>query len=401
LTEQRLRGRQVVLGICGGIAAYKAAETARLLIKEGALVQVVMTRAAQAFVGEMTLQALTGRVVRSTLFDAQHEAAMGHIELARWADTVLIAPATADFLAKIAVGLADDLLTTLCLATRAPLIVAPAMNQAMWAHAATADNVARLTDRGVCFVGPDSGEQACGDNGPGRMSEPSELVGALLPRSGRLEGRKVLVTAGPTREPIDPVRFIANRSSGKMGFAIAAAAAAAGASVTLVSGPVALPTPARVERVAVESAQEMHRAVMEALQGTELFIGCAAVADYRPVAVADQKIKKNADEMTLRLERNPDILADVAATRPRPFCVGFAAETQDVENYAEHKRRTKGVDMVAANRVGAALGFDEDQNELLVLWEGGQTVLPRQDKGRLATHLVELIADRFDAQTAA
>lgn len=390
-----------MLGICGGIAAYKAAETARLLIKEGAVVQVVMTQAAQAFIGEMTLQALTGRVVRSTLFDAQHEAAMGHIELARWADTVLIAPATADFLAKIAVGLADDLLTTLCLATRAPLIVAPAMNQAMWAHAATAGNVARLTDRGVCFVGPDSGEQACGDNGPGRMSEPAELVGALLPRSGRLEGRKVLVTAGPTREPIDPVRFIANRSSGKMGFAIAAAAAAAGASVTLVSGPVALPTPARVERVAVESAQEMHRAVMGALQGTELFIGCAAVADYRPVAVADQKIKKNADEMTLRLERNPDILADVAATRPRPFCVGFAAETQDVESYAEHKRRTKGVDMIAANRVGAALGFDEDQNELLVIWEGGQTVLPRQDKGRLASHLVELIADRFDAQTAA
>jgi phosphopantothenoylcysteine decarboxylase/phosphopantothenate--cysteine ligase len=401
LTEQRLRGRQVVLGICGGIAAYKAAEAARLLIKEGAVVQVVMTQAAQAFIGELTLQALTGRAVRSTLFDAQHEAAMGHIELARWADTVLIAPATADFLAKIAVGLADDLLTTLCLATRAPLIVAPAMNQAMWSHAATADNVARLTDRGVRVVGPDSGEQACGDNGPGRMVEPAELVAALLPRCGRLEGRKVLVTAGPTREPIDPVRFIANRSSGKMGFAIAAAAAAAGASVTLVSGPVALSTPHGVERVAVESAQEMHRAVMQALPGTELFIGCAAVADYRPLAVADQKIKKNAEEMTLRLGRNPDILADVAATRPRPFCVGFAAETEDVESYAERKRRTKGVDMVAANRVGAALGFDEDQNELLVLWDGGQTVLPRQDKGKLATHLVELIADRFDAQTAA
>jgi len=390
-----------VLGICGGIAAYKAAETARLLIREGAAVQVVMTRAAQAFIGEMSLQALTGRVVRSALFDAQHEAAMGHIELARWADTVLIAPATADLLSRIAVGLADDLLTTLCLATRAPLIVAPAMNQAMWSHPATIDNVARLKARGVRFVGPDSGEQACGDSGPGRMLEPADIVAALVPASGRLTARKVLVTAGPTREAIDPVRFIANRSSGKMGFAIAAAAAAAGASVTLVSGPVSLPTPAGVERADVESAQEMHSAVMEALPGTDIFVGCAAVADYRPMAVADQKIKKNADEMTLSLGRNPDILADVAASGERPFCVGFAAETRDVAGYAEQKRRAKKVDMVAANRVGAALGFDEDHNELLVIWEGGQTLLPRQDKGQLATRLVELIADRFHAQTSA
>lgn len=390
-----------MLGICGGIAAYKAAETARLLVKEGAVVQAVMTRASQVFIGEMTLQALTGRAVRTTLFDSEHEAAMGHIELARWADCVLVAPATADFLARIAAGLADDLLTTLCLATRAPLTVAPAMNQAMWSHPATSENIARLRARGVSLVGPDSGEQACGDTGPGRMSEPEAILQALLPESGRLSDRRVLITAGPTREAIDPVRFIANRSSGKMGFAVAAAAVAQGAAVTLVSGPVAQPTPSGAQRVDVESASEMHRAVLQALPGTDIFVACAAVADYRPVEVAQAKIKKDADEIRLALRRNPDILAEVAASTPRPFCVGFAAETHDLADYAERKRLAKGLDMVAANEVSASRGFDADDNELLVLWEGGQSVLPRQGKTQLAARLVELIADRFDAQTTA
>ena len=401
---QPLRGRRLLLGITGGIAAYKAAELARLLVKDGAEVQVVMTRAAGAFVGAMTLQAITGRPVREALFDAQHEAAMGHIELARWAELVVIAPATADFLAQMAAGMARDLLSTLCLATTAPLVVAPAMNQAMWRHAATQANVALLRSRGVTFLGPDEGAQACGDVGPGRMIEPEDIrlaLGANL-AGGRLAGRRVLLTAGPTREALDPVRFLGNRSSGRMGFALAAALVAEGASVTLVAGPVSLPTPAGVERIDVESALQMREAVFTSLPGAAIFIACAAVADYRAANVADKKIKKDGTEtLTVELVRNPDIVASVAALPQRPFCVGFAAETDDVEAYAEHKRRIKGLDMIAANQVGAALGFEADDNALLVLWEGGREALENQPKPRLATRLVDLIVERFDAQTTA
>ncbi|MCP5438353.1 MAG: bifunctional phosphopantothenoylcysteine decarboxylase/phosphopantothenate--cysteine ligase CoaBC [Chromatiaceae bacterium] len=400
---QPLRGRRLLLGITGGIAAYKAAELARLLVKDGAEVQVVMTRAAGAFVGAMTLQAITGRPVREALFDAQHEAAMGHIELARWAELVVIAPATADFLAQMAAGMARDLLSTLCLATTAPLVVAPAMNQAMWRHAATQANVALLRSRGVTFLGPDEGAQACGDVGPGRMIEPEDIrlaLGANL-AGGRLAGRRVLLTAGPTREALDPVRFLGNRSSGRMGFALAAALVAEGASVTLVAGPVSLPTPAGVERIDVESALQMREAVFTSLPGTAIFIACAAVADFRPAAAAGKKIKKTSETLTLELIRNPDILSEVAALSARPFCVGFAAETDDVEAYAQAKLRAKRLDMIAANRVGASQGFEVDDNALLVIWEGGQQSLPQQPKSRLAAQLVNLIVDRFDAQTAA
>ena len=328
---------------------------------------------------------------------------MGHIELARWAELVVIAPATADFLAQMAAGMARDLLSTLCLATTAPLVVAPAMNQAMWRHAATQANVALLRSRGVTFLGPDEGAQACGDVGPGRMIEPEDIrlaLGANL-AGGRLAGRRVLLTAGPTREALDPVRFLGNRSSGRMGFALAAALVAEGASVTLVAGPVSLPTPAGVERIDVESALQMREAVFTSLPGTAIFIACAAVADFRPAAAAGKKIKKTSETLTLELIRNPDILSEVAALSARPFCVGFAAETDDVEAYAQAKLRAKRLDMIAANRVGASQGFEVDDNALLVIWEGGQQSLPQQPKSRLAAQLVNLIVDRFDAQTAA
>lgn len=392
-----------MLGISAGIAAYKAAELARLLVKEGAAVQVVMTTAAAQFIGPLTLQAITGREVRDALFDVQHEAAMGHIELARWADLVIVAPATADFLARAAHGLANDLLTTLCLATTATVFFAPAMNQAMWRHPATVDNVLRLTDRNVRLLGPDQGEQACGDIGAGRMAEPAAIVEALVAASsqGRFVGRRVLVTAGPTREAIDPVRFIGNRSSGKMGFAVAEAFANQGADVTLVAGPVALATPPKVQRIDVETAREMHDAVLAAVTGQDIFVATAAVADYRPAYAAAQKVKKSASTMELVLTRNPDTLADVSARPERPFCVGFAAETQDLAEYAKQKLQAKGLDMIAANQVSAVLGFDKEENALLVLWGEGQARLPMQPKRQLAGQLIELIADRFDAQTAA
>ncbi len=400
---QPLRARRVLLGITAGIAAYKAAELARLLVKDGADVQVVMTRSANQFIGAMTLQAITGRPVRDSLFDAQHEAAMGHIELARWAEMIVIAPATASTLAHLAVGTADDLLTTLCLASTAPLLLAPAMNQAMWAHPATQANIAVLTGRGTQLIGPAVGEQACGDQGPGRMVEPAQILDAirgLLLRSGALRGKRVIVTAGPTREAIDPVRFVGNRSSGKMGFAVAAALVAQGADVTLIAGPVALPTPGGVTRIDVESAGEMHDAVFTSLPGAAIFVACAAVADFRPARAAEQKIKKTDETLVVEMIRNPDILSEVSASPARPFCVGFAAETNDVENYARGKLRAKGLDMIAANQVSASQGFEVDDNALLVLWEGGQQRLPMQSKSRLAAQLVELIVDRFNAQTA-
>lgn len=396
-----LRSRRVVLGITAGIAAYKAAGLARLLVRAGADVQVVMTPSAHEFIGAMTLQAITGRPVRDAIFDAAHEAAMGHIELARWAELILVAPASADFLARLRVGMADSLLHTLCLASEAPIAVAPAMNQQMWANPATRSNIEVLGDRGLLVWGPASGEQACGDNGPGRMLEPPQLLEKVVQvlASGRFTGRKVVLTAGPTREPVDAVRFVGNRSSGKMGYAIADALLREGADVTLVSGPVALPAPAGARVVAVETAVEMHQAALRAVKDADLFVACAAVADYRPVSTASQKIKKNADTLTLELVRNPDILREVAALPQRPFCVGFAAETEHLEAYAEAKRRDKGVDMIAANQVGRRQGFESDENALLVLWEGGSTQLPQQPKTRLAEHLISLIAERMNAQT--
>lgn len=328
---------------------------------------------------------------------------MGHIELARWADIIVVAPATADFIANAAAGRAHDLLCTLCLASEAPLLIAPAMNQAMWRHPATASNVERLQARGVTMTGPDAGEQACGDTGPGRMSEPSAILAAIESRlgGGRLAGRRVVLTAGPTREAIDPVRFVGNRSSGKMGFALAQALVMQGAEVVMVAGPVGLPTPAGVERIDVESALQMRDAVRQQLPGTDIFVGCAAVADYRPVDAVPCKMKKSEERLQLDLVRNPDILAEVSSSDDRPFCVGFAAETDELETYAESKRRSKGLDMIAANQVNAQQGFEKDDNALLVLWDGGKTQLPMQTKSQLAVRLVDMIADRFDAQTSA
>jgi len=394
---------RIVLGVTGGIAAYKAAELLRLLRKSGAEVQVVMSRAATAFVGEMTFQALSGRVVRTELFDPAHEAAMGHIELARWADLVLVAPASADFMARLAQGRADDLLATLCLATSSPIALAPAMNRLMWANPATQANVRTLTERGVILWGPAEGDQACGETGPGRMLEPSELLARVegLGSSGPLAGVRALVTAGPTREALDPVRFLGNRSSGKMGYAVAEALSAAGAAVTLISGPTTIDAPTGVARVDVESAAEMHAAVMARASDVDLFVATAAVADYRPDAVAAEKIKKSADTLTLRLVRNPDILAEVASLPNAPFTVGFAAETENVELHALAKLEAKHIDMIAANRVGGGEGFERDDNALTVLWQGGRLDLGQADKRVLARELVKLIVERFHARIAA
>ena len=390
---------KVLLGVTGGIAAYKSAELVRRLREQGAEVQVVMTEGAQHFVGVATFQALSGRPVRTDLWDASAEAAMGHIELARWADRVVIAPASADFLARLTHGMANDLLTTLCLATDAPIAVAPAMNRLMWANAATQANVATLRSRGVAILGPAEGEQACGETGAGRMVEPADILAALLPREplkgGALTGRKVLVTAGPTRERIDPVRFITNRSSGKMGFAVAEAARDAGAEVVIVSGPVNVPTPAGVRRVDVETAEQMMDAVRAELPGTDIFIAAAAVSDYRPVQAAAEKIKKTSDSLMLALSRTTDILATVAAGTPRPFVVGFAAETQNVERNALIKLEGKRLDMIAANQVGDRLAFDCDDNALTVYWPGGKRELARAAKRDVAAGLVGVIAERF------
>ncbi len=392
-----LVNKRILLGVTGGIAAYKSAELVRLLRKAGAEVQVVMTGGATRFVAPLTFQALSGRPVRTDLFDAAGEAGMGHIELARWADLVLVAPATADFLARLAQGRADDLLATLCLATRAPLLVAPAMNTAMWTHPATQANVDVLRGRGVRVAGPAEGAQACGEEGPGRMLEPEALLAeaGTFFETGALAGLRVLVTAGPTREPIDPVRYVGNRSSGKMGHAVAEAAAEAGARVTLVSGPVALAPPEGMTRIMVETAAEMHHEVMARIGDCDIFIATAAVADYRVERPAAQKIKKRQDGMELRLVRNPDILAEVAALPDAPFTVGFAAETENLERHASAKRIAKGVDMIAANRVGPGQGFGVDDNSLLLIWEGGRRVLAQAPKPRLARELVACIAERW------
>lgn len=393
---------RIVLGVSGGIAAYKAVEIVRRLRERGHEVQVVLTESAAQFVTPLTFQAVSGRAVRSGLWDHAAEAAMGHIELARWAQRILIAPATADLIARMAQGQADDLLTTVLLASAAPVAIAPAMNQQMWAHPSVQANLAVLRQRGVRVIGPARGSQACGDVGEGRMSEPADILAALFARAadsaGRLAGTRVLITAGPTLEDIDPVRYVGNRSSGKMGFAVAAAAAAEGAEVTLVAGPVPLPTPAGVTRIDVRSALEMHAAVFAALPGQHIFIAAAAVADYRPAAALPNKRKKSGDTWSLELVLNPDILAEVAVSSPRPFVVGFAAETEQVETYARGKLERKRLDMIAANRVGeAGCGFEACDNALSVYWQGGGEEIPLGDKADVAAQLVQLIARRRGA----
>lgn len=392
--------RRILLGVSGGIAAYKSAELVRLLRAGGAEVQVVMTAGARQFIGPLTLQALSGHPVRDSLWDAAAEAAMGHIELARWADLVLLAPATADLLARLAQGRADDLLTTLCLASDRPLWVAPAMNRLMWAHPATRANVELLRMRGVRVLGPGVGDQACGETGEGRMLEPADLARAALaelaPRVAGLAGRRVLINAGPTYEDIDPVRFLGNRSSGKMGFALAEAAAASGADVVLVAGPVVLPTPPGVQRVDVRSAAQMRAAVLDRLDGADVFIAAAAVADYRPRECASQKIKKSAEDFVIECIRNPDIVAEAAARQNRPLVVGFAAETREVEAYAMDKLDRKGLDLIAANDVAApGLGFESESNALTVLWKGGRARIETAPKPEVARLLLEIIAERL------
>lgn len=390
--------KRILLGVTGGIAAYKSPDIVRRLRERGFEVRVAMTGAACEFIMPLTLQAVSGFPVHTDLLDARAEAAMGHIELGRWADTLLIAPASADFIAKLAHGLADDLLSTLCLATSAPLVLAPAMNQQMWNAAATTANVAILRDRGVVMLGPGDGSQACGEVGPGRMLEPADIAAhiASMYNSERLQGLGVLVTAGATREALDPVRFLSNHSSGKMGYALANAAAEAGAGVTLVSGPTLLETPFGVRRVSVTSAREMYDAVMARAGDNEIFIAAAAVSDYAPEAYSETKIKKTDNLKSLRLVRTPDILARVAAIPHGPFTVGFAAETDDVEKHAREKLSSKALDMIAANRVGiSGSGFESDDNALSVYWSGGARELTLAPKTRIARQLIGIVADRY------
>jgi len=391
----------VLLAVGGGIAAYKAAELVRRLREHGSEVRVTMTRAAIQFVSPLTFQALSGHPTRIDLLDPAAEAGMDHIELARWTQRMVVAPATADLIGRLAAGLADDLPTTLALATQAPLYLAPAMNQAMWRHPATQANVETLQRRGAVILGPGEGSQACGDLGPGRMLEPEAIASYVVERHGEavrgaLAGVKALVTAGPTREPLDPVRYLSNRSSGRMGYALAEALAELGVEVILVSGPTALPTPARCERVPVETAVQMHGAVMERIDGCDLFVAAAAVADYRPAEARPGKIKKTEEDLHLRLVRNPDILTDVAARVRSPFTVGFAAETDRVEEYARAKLADKALDLIAANRVGGPEGgFERDDNALIVLWRDGRRELPLMPKALLARQLAQLIAERY------
>jgi phosphopantothenoylcysteine decarboxylase/phosphopantothenate--cysteine ligase len=392
---------KIILGITGGIAAYKSPDLLRRLRERGADVRVVMTPSAEKLVAATVFQAVSGEAVRTELWDEEAEGAMSHIELARWADLVLIAPATANVMAELAAGTANSLLPTLCLATQAPLLLAPAMNQAMWRNPATQQNLQTLMQRGIRFVGPAEGIQACGDSGPGRMAEPEEIVEEVFLQHraatrGELQGLNVLVTAGPTREPIDPVRFISNRSSGKMGFAVAQAAAESGATVTLIAGPVSLPTPPGVERFDVETAAQMHAATLSRTKGADIYIGAAAISDYHPVSVQDHKIKKSADTMTLDMVKSEDVLVAVSALPAGPFTVGFAAETQKLETHARAKLFGKNLNMIIANLVGADLGFDCDDNSVLVLWRGGEEKFPCMPKRTLARELVTLIAARYD-----
>lgn len=399
---QRLRNKQIVLGVTGGIAAYKSAELIRSLSKSGADVRVVMTKAACEFITPLTLQALSHNPVHLDLLDPRAEAAMGHIELAKWADVVIIAPATADFMARLAGGQADDLLTTLCLATSAPICLAPAMNQGMWRNATTQENVGKLVNKGVKIFGPADGSQACGDVGPGRMIDPDLIVqhtsGMFM--HDTLSGLNVMITGGPTREDIDPVRYISNHSSGQMAYSLAEAAMEAGASVTLVSGPVSLSQPDRVKQIDVVSAVEMHQAVQENIDGIDIFIGCAAVCDYRPVEILKDKIKKdptNSEEtLEIKLVRNPDVVASVATLDNAPFVVGFAAETQNVIEYAKDKLKRKKLNMIVANDVSdTSIGFLSDSNEVTVLAEGLQEELPKASKKVVARKVLDIASRQY------
>ncbi|TMX34639.1 bifunctional phosphopantothenoylcysteine decarboxylase/phosphopantothenate--cysteine ligase CoaBC [Vibrio sp. Hep-1b-8] len=400
---QTLAGKKILLGISGGIAAYKCVELTRRLIERGAQVQVVMTNAAKEFITPLTMQAVSGRPVSDSLLDPAAEASMGHIELAKWADLVLLAPATADLIARMSAGMGNDLLTTLVLATDSPIAVSPAMNQQMYRNIATQENIATLERRGMHIWGPAAGEQACGDVGPGRMLEPMQLVGLCEQFFAEkpLKGQSVVITAGPTREAIDPVRYISNHSSGKMGFALAQAAHALGAKVTLIAGPVSLATPVGVERIDVDSAQSMYDAVMEHAPNHSVFIGCAAVADYRPATIAEQKIKKtdDSDQMTISMIKNPDIIASVAAlTENRPFTVGFAAETQDVESYARGKLVKKNLDLICANDVSVeGQGFNSNNNAITVYWKDGKQSLTLASKQQIAHQIMMTIAEKLDA----
>ncbi|MDZ7840207.1 MAG: bifunctional phosphopantothenoylcysteine decarboxylase/phosphopantothenate--cysteine ligase CoaBC [Gammaproteobacteria bacterium] len=397
---QDLAEKRIVVGVSGGIAAYKTPELIRRLKEAGAEVRVVMTANSKRFVGPLTFQAVSGQPVHDKWLDADSESGMGHIDLARWADMVVIAPATAAIIARLAHGMADDLLTTLCITTGAKLGVAPAMNQQMWAAPATQANVRILEDRGVAILGPGEGDQACGETGPGRMLEPTDLLREIhtLFGPGILAGERVVITAGPTWEAIDPVRGITNHSSGRMGYAVARAAAMAGARVTLITGPTTLPAPPGVDTVPAMSAQEMHEAALSASRGAAVFIGVAAVADYRPERAAAQKIKKTDERMQINLVRNPDILADVAALPDRPFTVGFAAETENLEQHAREKLLRKNVDLIAANDVGGETGFGSEDNDLVLIDREGVHRLGRASKADLAHRLVLHIAERISGR---
>jgi len=399
-----LTNKRIVLGVCGSIAAYKSADLVRRLNEMGAEVRVVMTQSAGEFITALTLQTLSHNPVHQYLLDCDSESNMSHIELARWADIVLIAPCSANFMSKLVQGMADDLLSTVCLATRAPIVYVPAMNNVMWENKATQENVITLQQRGFVRFGPASGDQACGETGLGRMLEPVQICNQLIElfQPGLLQGKNIMITAGPTREDIDPVRFISNRSSGKMGFAIAQAAREAGANVTLVCGPVNLTTPQNIKRLDVRTAEEMKSVVMENISTTDIFISAAAVTDYRPDTIETKKIKKAASKLDLKLVRNPDILSLVANEPIPPFTVGFAAETDNIRENALAKLKSKSLDMIAANEVGKEQGgFDSNENSLSIYWQDGEQQLPMADKNTIARQLIALIAEKLHEKSSA
>jgi len=401
-----LEGKKILLGVCGGIAAYKSAELTRRLIDQGAQVRIVMTASAKEFITPLTMQAVSGHAIYDSLLDPQAEAGMGHIELAKWADLILVAPATANTIARLRIGMADELLTTLCIASASPLAIAPAMNQQMYLSAATQENLAVLKERGVTIWGPAQGIQACGDVGPGRLLEVADLVELccdfFVAPEQPLSGVNVVITAGPTQEAIDPVRYISNHSSGKMGFSLAEAALTMGANVTVIAGPVNLSLPTAIKRLDVKSAREMHQTALESLATTDIFIACAAVADYRTEEVHSEKMKKTADtdSITLTLVKNPDIIADVASAVDRPFCVGFAAETNDVEAYALGKLQRKNLDLIAANDVSVSTqGFNSDNNALTVFSKDNRFDIPLSSKKEVAIQLLKVVSEQFNKTT--
>ena len=398
----RLVGKKIILGVTGGISAYKAAFLVRLLRKNGADIRIVMTENATKFVTPLTFQALSSNTVYTELLDLDSETAMSHIELARWADLILIVPASANFIAKYAFGFAEDLLSTICLAADSPVAVVPSMNKQMWANIATQENIKKINKRGVHILGPATGEQACGEDGLGRMIEPEEIVkhAANIFRTNILSGSRLLVTAGPTREAIDPIRFLSNRSSGRMGYAVAMAALEAGADVTLISGPVDLQATGIGKIIHVTSAEEMHKSVMKKISSTDIFISAAAVADFRVQQISEHKIKKSQDVNELIIEKTPDILFSVSELYDAPFTVGFAAETEDLESNAQKKMHLKNLDMIAANQVGDGIGIDSEENALTVFWKTGSKQLPLTSKTKLARKLIKIIASQYNEKNS-